>query len=139
MQDLRYQLTDLLDQAFVVLFKDSLGLNHVEPIFLKILGVLCNNEKAKAWFLERARNTIVVGGEVITNPQERPSDFIDSDLICFVAHATRWDEFSQAVRVRRQSSTYAEKLPGSDDIADLVASALSDNWEDKDFYKTFET
>jgi hypothetical protein len=138
MTNLSTGLFELLDEAFKLLFVDNLGLNHVEPIFVRVLEILRTNHHARAWFLECATKKIAYGGEVISaGTSKRPQDFIDADLICFVTHATKWHEFSDASKIRKQSTSYIEKLPGNRDIADAVDAALSGDWEDKDFYKTF--
>lgn len=132
------KLSELLDDAFKILFIDNLGVNHAEPVFIKVLEILQNDSTAKAWFLEQATKKIIFGGGVIlAGTTSKPVDFIDYDLVCFVAHATRWPEFADASRIRKQSKTYIEKLPGSRDYADEIDAALSDDWEDREFYQSF--
>ena len=132
------ELAHLLDEAFRILFQENLGLNHAEEVFTNSLKLLQSNNTDKTWFIEHAKNEIVSGGEVISKADNRPEHFIDSDLICFIAHATRWNDFKQAVSLRKNTSEYKHKLPGSSDIADLVESSLADDWEARDFYQLFE-
>jgi hypothetical protein len=133
------ELADVLDEAYVLLHQENLGLNHAEPTFNRVLEVLFQEDDARQWFLKRSMAEIISGGTVVNSSEKRPPNFIDSDLICFVAHATRWSEFSVACENRKSNREYIGRLPGSKDIADMVAEALSDNWEDKDFYRAFST
>jgi hypothetical protein len=133
------RLNGILDRIFHILYVDSLGVNHAEPFFVEALDLLRTSEDARAWFLKRAAEDIVHGAQVIMAGQsDRPSNFVDSDLICFVAHATRWQEFATASKERMLSASYAKKLPGSEDFADAIEAALSNDWEDREFYKSFE-
>ncbi|MBI3560321.1 MAG: hypothetical protein HY080_01195 [Gammaproteobacteria bacterium] len=131
------KLSNLLDEVFQCLYVENLGLNHAEPIFLKILEQFKHSEEDKKWFLEHAKQSIINCCDIITTEATRPENFIDSDLICFIAHATKWGEFAGAAGIRKKSKAYSEVLPGDRDIADDVESALRDDWEDRDFYKVF--
>ena len=132
-------LMRLLDEAFDILYAKNLGVNHAEPVFIGILDNLRTNASARQWFMQKAVQEITSGPHVIPatayqNP--RPPDFVDEYLISYIAHATRWPEFAAACETRKLSSAYARKMPGSHDIADDVDAALSDNWEDREFYPT---
>jgi hypothetical protein len=134
------QLLRLLDEAFAILHVRNLGLNHAEPVFKKILEILETDAAARQWFMQRSVQQILFGAQVISvddQQRPRPIDFVDGDLFCFVAHATRWPEFATACEQRKLSAEYSKTLPGSRDIADYVSASLSDDWEDKDFYQTF--
>src|SRR5690349_17601090 len=125
-------LISALNEAYTILHKENLGLNHVEPVFRRVLALVNSDSNAKKWFIENMAKEIVSGGQIVNHESEMPIDFIDADLICFVAHATRWSEFSDACAQRKLEKGYTSKLPGSKDIADMVSQALSDDWEDKD-------
>ena len=133
------RLSGLLDEAFGILFKQDLGVNHAEPIYIQVLELLRGDEEARRWFIEKATHEIVSGFDILSSTEKRPPSFVDGDLICFVAHATKWAEFADACRKRRASKAYLNKLPFSRDIADEVGNALMDDWADKEFYKSFQT
>lgn len=130
-------LTSILNDVYRILHKENLGLNHVEPFFQRVLEIVSNDLNAKKWFLENMTNEVLSGGRVIDQKSEIPPNFIDADLICFIAHTTRWSEFSDACAQRKLEQEYLNKLSGSKDIADMVSEALADDWEDKDFYQAF--
>lgn len=131
------KLSSALNEAYKILHQEDLGLNHAEPVFQQVLETISNDPQAKEWFLEEMIREVVSGGQIANQNSERPSNFIDADLICFIAHATRWAEFGYACTQRRLEQGYTRKLPGSKDIADMVFEALADDWEDKDFYQFF--
>lgn len=132
------QLEALLDEAFQILFVKQMGLNHAEPVFIRILDLLRTDPDAKTWFMEQMTNEVTLDCPIVpAGTMDRPKNFIDDDLICYIAHATKWDGFTKAVSIKKSTETYANKLLGNRDIADLVEDALSDNWEDRDFYQSF--
>lgn len=127
----------LLDEAYEILFLKNLGVNHAEDTFVKILDILNHDHTAKEWFVLKTTEQILSGGQTISGEKKRPSDFIDEDLICFVAHATKWEFLFEACAQRKLSEDYLKKMDWSRDHADYVAEALSPDWEDRDFYKYF--
>jgi hypothetical protein len=131
------RLTSILNEAYKILHQENLGLNHVEPLFQQVLEIVHNDSNAREWFLEEMAREVVSGGQVANQELDMPMNFIDADLICFIAHATRWGEFSDACNQRKLEQGYLSKLPGSKDIADMVIDALADDWEDRDFYQAF--
>ena len=137
MSDQLEKLIHLLDEAFTMLYREELGLNRAESIFVEILEIVRSDDQARSWFVQKTVEEISSGGQVLVRPEKRPSGFIDSDLICFITHATRWPEFSVAAENRKLSDDYIKKLPGNKDIADLIIESFSDDWGDKDFYQKF--
>lgn len=132
------RLETFLDEIFQALFVDQMGVNHTEHLFVKILELLQSDDEARACFMKHTTNEIVGGCPVIPSGTiKRPLNFIDEDLMCFIAHATRWKEFKIAISVRKATKTYTSKLQGSKDIADLIEEALTDDWQDKEFYQWF--
>lgn len=128
---------DLLDDVFDVLFRQNLGVNHAEPMFLKILFLLWENREIKNIFLELSIREILDPPDYGFTLTERPADFIDGDLICYIAHATGWSEFGDACEKRKSTAEYKKILPGSADFSDRVSAALEDDWEDQEFYVYF--
>lgn len=131
------ELISVLNEAYKLLHQENRGLNHVEPVFQRVLEIVLNDSNAKEWFLEKMTREVVSGGQIADQESDMPSNFIDADLMCFIAHATRWSEFGDACKNRKLEQAYLSNLPGSKDIADMVSEALADDWEDKDFYQTF--
>lgn len=132
-------IAGLMDEAYLVLYRDDLGVNHAEHLFQRVLDILKEDADAREWFLRRSAEEIISGPQAfcLPFPTRRPADFVDDALMCYVAHATRWKEFAEACRVRMLSKAYLEKFSGCCDFADDVMKALSDDWEDRDFYRLF--
>lgn len=133
------ELIRLLDEAYKTQFVQGGGLNHSEHTFLGIAKLLAESEDARDHFLHLARNEIARGGQVADGSEKRADDFLDTDIILFIAHLKRWPEFHEAVKARTQSESYRNKLSGERDIADLVSEALDDEWEDRDLYAIFRS
>jgi|GEM_PF-1351131 len=130
-------LNVLLDQVFDILFVKQRGVNDAEVIFVKILELLEENERLKCWFLHCVRECALSDEIDATAFTERPPNFIDPDLVLFMAHATRWKEFFSIAQERKASLFTIKRFNREIDYSELLLSSLSDDWDDADFYRFF--
>jgi hypothetical protein len=56
----------------------------------------------------------------------------------FVAHATKWQEFEDIAKDRKSKIHTLKTLGNEREFSDLLIDALSDDWQDKDFYRSFD-
>lgn len=118
-------------QAINILFSiGDYGVNHVEFLFLDVKRLLEEHSHVKKYFFNKLMEN--VGEDNCL--QVMPSGYIDSDLLCYLAHATRWKEFYDFATYRKNFIGEYPKNRWSEDIADDILKALQDNWEDAEFY-----
>jgi hypothetical protein len=128
----------LLNHIFDLLFINNLGVNHAEHIFIQVSEILQNNSQLKDWFIELVRFNLLRDEQDMTQIVNRPEWFVDPDLILFVAHATKWQEFEDIAKDRKSKIHTLKTLGNEREFSDLLIDALSDDWQDKDFYRSFD-
>ncbi len=131
-------LNTLLDHAFDLLFVKQYGVNHAEHIFSRVLDVLINDKELKIWFLTLAEKNLLSDEQDMTKFKVRPSSFVDPDLIFFIAHATKWQEFRIIAQRRKEVLSELKTLNHTKDFSENLLESLEDNWEDSDFYQSFQ-
>lgn len=129
----------LLDYVYDLLHVKNFGVNHAECLFLQIWNVLSTQPKIKTWFLECVCKSIKSADMSFLGTENRPDWFVDGDLICFIAHISKWEEFSEIANQRKQHLLTSGAILGSNDISDAIIEALKDDWEDQDFYEYFSS
>ncbi len=137
-EEAKKYLNLLLDHIFEIMFTHGLGQGHVDHIFVRILKLLENDEGVRKYFLDCAKNQILMGYMDMTQVDSRPNSFIDEDLILFLAHATRWDTFKEIAK-QRESLIDKTDLSYMKDISYAILNALEDDWEDAVFYEYFDS
>jgi len=128
----------LLDEVFDVMFVKDLGVTHAEHIFHEVLNLVRNNTNIKEKFLVKVKSNLLSDERDMTRLPSRPRYFIDPDLIFFIAHMTKYDEFEAIAIERKEKIDEIKKLPSNigRDYSDLLLDALNDSWEDKMFYNS---
>lgn len=132
-------LNILFNHIFDLLFINKLGVNHAEHVFIRILELLQDDPQLKDWFIELVRYNLLMDEQDMTRLQRRPNWFVDPDLILFIAHATKWKEFEKIAEERKSKLHTLKTLNNAREFADELMNALRDDWEDRDFYKKFES
>ncbi len=127
----------LFNHIFEILFVNKYGVNHVEHIFVRVLFLLSESIELKSWFLDLAKKNLISDETDLTMFNNRPEWFIDPDLIFFIAHATKWNEFKLMAEERKSILASITTLNDEHDFSELLFDALEDNWEDRDFYNYF--
>ena len=121
----------IINQLFSI---GDYGVNHLEFIFSNILRLLKEDDNLKQYFINMMMRNI----EEINyyqNLKVQSTNEIDSDLLCYIAHATQWTEFNDFVQHRQKIVGIYNKDRYVRDICDEVFDALKDDWEDTEFYK----
>lgn len=132
----REYLSILLDYAYDLLHVHQLGVNHAEFIFCRVWQVLNSHTTLKVWFMGLVENT-VLGPEIsLADMKKRPEWFVDEDLVAFISHMSRWEEFREIAERRKAFLREKGGCIGSRDISDSILESLSDDWEDSEFYET---
>ena len=128
-------LTALLDYVFDLLHVRGFGVNHGEHLFRQVWKVLLAQPGLKIWFMKCINESVRSADRSLAGVNTRPDWFVDSDLICFIAHSSRWQEFAELAEQRRSALLASGSIHGSRDISDSILEALEDDWEDRDFYE----
>lgn len=128
----------LLDYQFDLLWVRNYGLNHAEFLFTEAARVLKQYMGIRSWFLELVESSMLQHRGVIDGRiQVRPQSYVPDAFVLFVVHRTRWAEFRDlAARMRdRTEDIWLTNL--LDRWSEKLASALRDDWEDREFYEIF--
>lgn len=136
-QNTKTYISALLDFVFNLSHQRQFGVNHCEFLFVQIWSILSERPALKSWFLELVSKTVSNTSIDLSNEGVRPSWFVDGDLICFIAHLSRWSEFTEIADRRKFELKESGALTGSRDISDSILESMTDEWEDRDFYKLF--
>ncbi|NOU23504.1 MAG: hypothetical protein HOO93_17290 [Methyloglobulus sp.] len=127
----------LLDNVFHI-FSQQFGVNHAEHVFIEIVKIIQDHPSLKAHLLTLIENTLNVDDVYLYYLKERPKNFVTGELIEYLAHAFRWTELLDLAQKRKIRRFGQDADPErSSDIADGIIEALSDDWADKDFYRSF--
>jgi len=120
-------LLNVINQLFAV---GDYGINHIEFLFIGVRNLLEEDKVVKkVFFDELMRST---NGLLSSNYDLVAG--IDSDLLCYLAHTTRWSEFYEFVEHRQQVLSSQTEARYVKDLSDGIQEALQPNWEDADFY-----
>lgn len=122
-----YILLNVINQLFAV---GDYGVNHIEFLFIGVRNLLEEDKLVrKVFFDELMRST----NGLLSSDYDLVAD-IDSDLLCYLAHTTRWSEFYEFVEHRQQIISIQREVRYIKDLSDAIQEALQPNWEDADFY-----
>ena len=125
----------LLDYAFDMLWlRETCGVNHAEFIFVRLSEHLKEYPELKHWFLSGVEKNLTGVWPNLGTVQKRPVGFFPDELIEYVAHVTKWNEFAKI------SHSELEKHEGDDiylsgrNLPSSILEALKEGWEDIDMY-----
>ena len=124
----------LLDYQFDLLWKRGFGNNHAEFLFAQASAIICRYPELREWLVSQIRSNVFGSYRIDGNTLLRPAGYIPHEFIFYFAHVTRWPELGNIANEVRGSS--------SDELLDnpfnkwstKLAEALTDDWEDRDFY-----
>ncbi|MGP4118934.1 hypothetical protein ACT3N8_03820 [Psychrobacter aquimaris] len=120
-------LLNVINQLFAV---GDYGVNHIEFLFIGVRNLLEEDKVVrKVFFDELIRST----NGLLSSDYGLVAD-IDSDLLCYLAHTTRWSEFYEFVEHRQKIINSQKEVRYVKDLSDVIQEALQPNWEDADFY-----
>ena len=120
-------MLNVINQLFAV---GDYGVNHIEFLFIGVRNLLEEDEVVRKIFFDELMKSI---NESLSSDHDLVAD-IDSDLLCYLAHTTRWTEFYEFVEHRQQVINSQKKVRYVKDLSDVIQEALQPNWEDAEFY-----
>ena len=120
-------LLNIINQLFAV---GDYGVNHIEFLFIGVRNLLEEDEVVRKIFFDELMKSI---NESLSSDHDLVAD-IDSDLLCYLAHTTRWPEFYEFVERRQEVITSRKKIRYSKDLSEAIQEALQLHWEDVEFY-----
>ena len=120
-------MLNVINQLFAV---GDYGVNHIEFLFIGVRNLLEEDEVVRKIFFDELMKSI---NESLSSDHDLVAD-IDSDLLCYLAHTTRWTEFYEFVEYRQQVINSQKKVRYVKDLSDVIQEALQPNWEDAEFY-----
>lgn len=123
-------MLNVIDQLFTV---DDYGVNHIEFLFIGVRNLLEEDEAVRKVFFNKLAKSINGLDDSHKSHDDLIAD-IDPDLLCYLAHTTRWPEFYEFVEHRRQAINSQKKVKYAEDLSDVIQEALQPHWEDADFY-----
>lgn len=120
-------LLNVINQLFAVC---DYGVNHIEFLFVGVRNLLEEDEVVRKIFFDELMKSI---NESLSSDHDLVAD-IDSDLLCYLAHTTRWPEFYEFVKRRQEIVSSRKKIRYSKDLSEAIQEALQLHWEDVEFY-----
>ena len=120
-------LLNVINQLFAV---GDYGVNHIEFLFIGVRNLLEEDEVVRKIFFDELMKSI---NESLSSDHGLVAD-IDSDLLCYLAHTTRWPEFYEFVKRRQEVVSSRKKIRYSKDLSEAIQEALQLHWEDVEFY-----
>jgi len=120
-------LLNIINQLFAV---GDYGVNHIEFLFIGVRNLLGEDEVVKKIFFNELMKSTNGSSDL---DHDLVAD-IDSDLLCYLAHTTRWSEFYEFVEHRQQIISSHREVRYVKGLSDAIQEALQPNWEDADFY-----
>ena len=120
-------MLNVINQLFAV---GDYGVNHIEFLFIGVRNLLEEDEVVRKIFFDELMKSI---NESLSSDHDLVAD-IDSDLLCYLAHTTRWPEFYEFVERRQEVITSRKKIRYSKDLSEAIQEALQLHWEDVEFY-----
>lgn len=88
-------MLNVINQLFAV---GDYGVNHIEFLFIGVRNLLEEDEVVRKIFFDELMKSI---NESLSSDHDLVAD-IDSDLLCYLAHTTRWPEFYEFVKRRQE-------------------------------------
>ena len=120
-------LLNVINQLFAV---GDYGVNHIEFLFIGVRNLLEEEQVVRKIFFDELMKSTT---GLLSSDYDLVAE-IDSDLLCYLAHTTRWPEFYEFVEHRQQVINSQKKIRCVKDLSDVIQEALQPNWEDADFY-----
>ena len=120
-------MLNVINQLFAV---GDYGVNHIEFLFIGVRNLLEEDEVVRKIFFDELMKSI---NESLSSDHGLVAD-IDSDLLCYLAHTTRWPEFYEFVKRRQEVVSSRKKIRYSKDLSEAIQEALQLHWEDVEFY-----
>ena len=120
-------MLNIINQLFAV---GDYGVNHIEFLFIGVRNLLEEDEVVRKIFFDELMKSI---NESLSSDHDLVAD-IDSDLLCYLAHTTRWPEFYEFVERRQEVISSRKKIRYSKDLSEAIQEALQLHWEDVEFY-----
>ena len=127
----------LLDYAFDLTHVRGLGENHVEFLYVQCARMAEEFPGIRSSLLDAIERSLVARCTIGGDTRTRPDGFIQFEFVVFLAHRTRWPEFegiAERISVLPQDFWRSNPLRRS---SVALREALSNNWEDADFYSSF--
>lgn len=123
-------LLNVINQLFTV---GDYSVNHIEFLFIGVRNLLEEDEAVRKIFFDNLMKSV----NRVVESEKRHSDSIaniDADLLCYLAHTTRWPEFDEFVEHRQQAINSQKKVRYVKDLYNVIQEALQPNWEDTGFH-----
>jgi hypothetical protein len=110
------------------------GVNAAEVTFFEIVELIRSEQNLKATFLEMAGETFLQPDGWGCTEHAAPLELVE-----LVAHEFRWPEIADLADKRIEKYFKGDRSLAIGDIAMRIRAALSDDWEDREFYARYET
>lgn len=116
-------LLNIINQLFSV---GDYGVNHIEFLFIGVRNLLEEDKVVRKTFFNELERSINGLDDSHKFHDDLIAD-IDPDLLCYLAHTTRWPEFYEFVEHRRQAVNSQKKAKYAEDLSDAIQEALQPN------------
>ena len=123
-------LLNVINQLFAV---GDYGVNHIEFLFIGVRDLLEEDKVVRKIFFNELEKSINGLDDSHKSHDDLIAD-IDPDLLCYLAHTTRWSEFYEFVEHRQQIISSQREVRYIKDLSSAIQEALQPNWEVADFY-----
>ena len=123
-------LLNVINQLFAV---GDYGVNHIEFLFIGVRNLLGEDKVLRKIFFNELAKSINGLDDSHKSHDDLIAD-IDPDLLCYLAHTTRWLEFYEFVEHGQQVINSQKKVKYFKDLSNAIQESLQPNWEDADLY-----
>ena len=128
----------LLDLQFEMLWaRADWGVNHAEFLFVQTSKTLVEYNSLRQPFLSMVERTMLSSKFHDGATKSRPPSFVPHEFIEFFIHFSRWPEFNALAQRMSESPQDIWRTNLITKWSSTIQDALSDNWEDRDFYESF--
>jgi len=129
----------LLDYAFDMLMKrETCGVNHAEFIFVRTTEHIKEYPELKEWFIGKLKSTLENNWLNVGAETQRPIQFIPRELVEYIAHITRWDEFKHIALKELEKHKNDQAYLMNRNLPSSILEALETDWEDVEFYPSLQ-
>lgn len=110
------------------------GVDRAESSFFDVINLLREDQSLKGDFLARVRTTLER-----RHPWGAEEGSVPRELIELAAHELRWSEFSELADARLQGVFGGDTVLARSDMVHSIPAALADDWEDREFYRHYDS
>lgn len=132
-KDYAITLMDILIDNSACILRSGFGVNSAEHAFFAVIDLINRHPILKQDLLDRIASTLAQ-----SDPGLLEKGMVPRELIELIAHEMRWMELKELAEQRVRDKFHGDWEFAMGDISHGISEALSDTWEDRDFYRHYD-